>query len=191
MMSNLKLLVEGKTDHVRIDFRIHKPDGALVWFDSEGYALRDHTGKLTGIEGILSDITERKLAEGELIFSHILLTTAIESSPDAILIVDANGRIIKFNQHFMSLWDVPRALVLAGADEPVLAAVTSRTKNEQEFLTRVRYLYDHPEIQSHEEVELKDGRIIDRHSGSLYDAQRKYLGRVWFFRVKTSSRAAV
>ncbi len=190
MMANLNLLIEGKTDRTRVDFRLKRPDGSFVWFDSEGYALRDSTGKLTGIEGILSDVTERKLSERELTFSHILLTTAIENSPDAILIVDAKGRIIKFNQHFMSLWDVPRALVLAGADEPVLAAVTSRAKNENEFLTRVRYLYDHPEIQSHEEVELKDGQIIDRHSGSLYDAQRKYLGRVWFFRDITEKKRA-
>ncbi len=190
MMANINLLVEGKTDHTRIDFRLRKPDGSWVWFDSEGYALRNDTGKLTGIEGILSDVTERKRSESTVSFSNILLNTALESSPDAILIIDAKGQIIEFNQNFIALWDVPQALVLAGADEPVLAVVTSRVKDEQEFLARVRYLYDHPEIQSHEEIELKDGRIIDRHSGSLYDTQRKYLGRVWFFRDITEKKRA-
>ena len=158
------------------EFRLHKPDGSIVWFDSHGTALHDGDGRLTAIEGILTDMTERKRAESELSFSHILLTTAIENSPDAILIVDANGRIIVFNRHFVELWNISVETVAAGNDEPVLATVSARMKNEGEFLARVRYLYDHPEIQSHEEIELEDGRIIERHSGSLYDAQRKYLG---------------
>jgi diguanylate cyclase (GGDEF)-like protein/PAS domain S-box-containing protein len=190
MTANLTLLIEGKADRIQIDFRLKKADGCYVWFDSEGYALRDRSGTLTGIEGILSDVTERKLAERELTFSHILLTTAIEGSPDAILIVDPTGRIIKFNQNFVALWDIPHRLEMTGNDAPVLATVTARMKNESEFLARVRYLYDHPEIQSHEELQLKDGRIVDRHSGSLFDAQKSYLGRVWFFRDITEKRRA-
>ena len=190
MMSNINRLVEGKADRIQIDFRLKKPDGSLVWFSSEGYALRSASGKLTGIEGILSDVTERKNTESKLSFSRILLTTAIENSPEAILIVDADARIITFNQHFVELWNIPPELVLAGDDEPVLMIVASRMKNQAEFLARVRYLYGHPELQSHEELEAADGRIVDRHSGSLYDAQRNYLGRVWFFRDITERKRA-
>jgi len=60
IVANINLLVEGKTDQVQIDFRLKKPDGTIVWFDGEGYALRDRTGKLTGIEGVLTDVTDRK-----------------------------------------------------------------------------------------------------------------------------------
>jgi len=190
LMAKLDLLIGGKSDHVQLDFRLRKADGASVWFDSEGYALRDATGKLTGIEGILSDVTERKNAERKLSFSHILLTTAIESSPDAILVVDETGRIIIFNRHFIELWNIPNGLVEAGADEPVLMTVASRVKDKGQFLSRVRYLYDHPDEESHEELETADGRIIDRHSASLYDAQRSYLGRVWFFRDITEQKRA-
>ena len=153
--------------------------------------MLDGSDRVTAIEGILTDVTERKRSEAWLSFSHILLTTAIESSPDAVLIVDAGNRIIKFNRHFVDLWDIPQELVSAGSDEPVLQAVASRMKDQGEFVARVRYLYDHPEIQSHEELELENGRIVDRHSGSLFDAQRKYLGRIWFFRDITDSKRAV
>ena len=77
------------------------------WFEGHGSALRDGDGRLVAIEGILTDITERKRSEDELSFSHNLLTTAIESSPDAILVVDASDRVIMFNQHFVELWSVP------------------------------------------------------------------------------------
>ena len=190
MMDQISQLIDGRADRVQIDFRLKKADGAIVWFDSEGYALRGPTGKLTGIEGILTDVTERKNSEDKLTFSRILLTTAIESSPEAILIVDASGRIIMFNQHFVELWDIPPALVKAGVDEPVLLTVASRMKNESEFLARVRFLYQHPELHSHEEIEAADGRIVDRYSGSLYDAQKHYLGRVWFFRDITERKRA-
>ena len=190
VIDNTRAIGEGQLDSHHAEFRLHKPDGSIVWFESHGTALHDGDGRLTAIEGILTDVTERKQAESELSFSHLLLTTAIESSPDAILIVDANGRIIVFNRHFVELWNISVETLRAGNDAPVLATVSARMKNEGEFLARVRYIYDHPEMQSHEEIELKDGRIIERHSGSLHDVQRKYLGRVWFFRDITEKRHA-
>jgi diguanylate cyclase (GGDEF)-like protein len=63
-------------------------------------------------------------------------------------------------------------------------------KDEGGFLARVRYLYDHPDAHAHEELELKNGRVVDRHSAPLYDAQRKYLGRIWFFRDITEKKRA-
>ena len=190
LLGDMRSICEGKTDSVHNEFRLHQPNGSVRWADGHGNALRDGGGNLVAIEGILTDITERKRAESELAFTHILLTTAIENSPDAILVVDANHRIIMFNRHFVELWGIAEELVRADADEPILKAVASRIKNSSEFLTRVRYLYDHPEIQSHEEIEAADGRIVERHSGSLYDTQDKYLGRVWFFRDITQNKRA-
>jgi len=190
MIANLKLVAEGRSDTIRTEFRLKEPDGSVVWFDGEGYALRDEAGQLTGIEGILSDVTARKRSEAELSFSKLLLTTAIESSPDAILIVDGNDRIITFNRHFIDLWRIPSGLAHPDIDEPVLKFVTALVKNESEFLARVRYLYAHPEMRGYDELELKDGRVVERHSESLYNAERAYLGRVWFFRDITDRKRA-
>jgi diguanylate cyclase (GGDEF)-like protein/PAS domain S-box-containing protein len=66
LMANINLLVNGKVDHLQMDFRLKKPDGSSVWFDGEGYALRDAAGKLAAIEGILNDITERKRKATEI-----------------------------------------------------------------------------------------------------------------------------
>ncbi len=62
LMANIKSMVDGKADYVRMDFRFKKPDGSHVWFEGEANALRDESGHLTAIEGILTDITERKAA---------------------------------------------------------------------------------------------------------------------------------
>ncbi len=188
--ADIQSLIEGKTEQTLIEFRLKKPDGSHAWFEGRGYAVRDERQRLVAIEGILTDITDRKRSENELSFSHNLLSTAIENSPDAIIVVDANDQIVMFNRHFTEMWELPPELVHAGNDSPILKIVTSKIKNEIEFLERVRYLYDHPEIQSHEEIEAKDGRIIERHSGSLFDAKQKYLGRVWFFRDITEKKRA-
>jgi diguanylate cyclase (GGDEF)-like protein/PAS domain S-box-containing protein len=189
--ADIKSIIEGETEYSLIEFRLKKPDGAYVWFEGRGYAVRDEQQRLVAIEGVLTDITDRKNSEHELSFSKLLLTTAIENSPNAIIIVDANDRIIMFNQQFVELWNIPPELMRAGLDQPVLKIVASRMKDESAFLAHVRYLYDHPEIKSHGELEASDGRIVERHTGSLYDAQRKYLGRVWYFRDITEKKRAM
>ena len=82
-----------------------------------------------------------------------MLTTAIDNSPDAIFVVDDADRVTMYNKHFIDLWGVPEKFVRAGVDAPILKHVASQIKNENEFLTRVLYLYEHPEIESHEEIE--------------------------------------
>ncbi len=67
IMASINLLRDGKTDHTQIDFRLKKPDGSSVWFDGEGYALRDAAGRLTAIEGILTDVDERKRKAREIV----------------------------------------------------------------------------------------------------------------------------
>jgi diguanylate cyclase (GGDEF)-like protein/PAS domain S-box-containing protein len=135
-------------------------------------------------------MTERKAAEEKLQFANTLLSTLKDTSPDAILIVDADQRIISFNKQFLEMWRLPPALVDTRNGDAVLAAVASAVKDTNAFIARVRYLYEHPEEASHEEVELTDGRFIDRHTDVLRTADGRYLGRVWFFRDVTEAKRA-
>ncbi|MBI1203939.1 MAG: EAL domain-containing protein [Rhodopseudomonas sp.] len=190
LQADLTAITSGKIRSIRTEFRLRKPDGSVVWFDGIGDAVRDSENKVIGIEGIITDITQRKTSEEQLLFSNILLTTAMESSPDAIIVVNTDNVIVKSNQHFIDMWNVPLDVVRAGADRPALKHVAAQVKDEEQFLADIHYLYDHPEMQSHQEIETKDGRVIERHSDSLYDPQQKYLGRIWFFRDITEKKRA-
>lgn len=55
------------------------------------------------------DKLEHAVAERttELAFSNDLIRNEIESSPDAILVVDASGRMASFNQRFLDMWHIP------------------------------------------------------------------------------------
>ena len=125
-----------------------------------------------------------------LAFANTVFTAATEGSLDAILIVDATAHIVSYNQNFVELWQIPHELVAARVDAPVLKVVTSRTKDPAAFMARVKYLYDNPGEEGREQIETKDGRIIDRYSRSLHGPNDDYLGRIWFFRDVTERERA-
>ncbi len=139
----------------------------------------------------LALVTRQRLeSEARLQFANTLLATQMETSPDGILVVDANARILSMNRRFAEIWSLPADLTRDGADAPVLARVTRSVKHPDAFLERVRYLYAHPDANAHDELETVDGRCIERYTAVLRDPQERYLGRVWFFRDITDRKRA-
>lgn len=128
------------------------------------------------------EIDARKEAEREIEFKNAILSTQQETTIDGILVVDEGNAIISYNRRFTEMWGIPRALVEAGDDAPVLQFVTTLVADEGGFLAMVKYLYEHKKGISQEEILLKDGRVFDRYSAPIRRADGKYLGRVWYFR---------
>ena len=115
-------------------------------------------------------------------YSNSVFSTLQETSPDAILLVDENAKIVSYNRNFIELWNLPDALVKLGEDAPVLNLVANQVKDTGAFLSRVMHLYAHNDEKSHEELLLTDGRVLDRYSAPVVGENGKYFGRVWYFR---------
>jgi diguanylate cyclase (GGDEF)-like protein len=123
-------------------------------------------------------------------FQSLLIKAIYDISPDGILVVNEQGMVVSHNPPFLQLWGIsphrlhtkPDGSVIGEADAPLLAEVVARVQNPAAFLERVRELYDNPQLDDHCEIELKDGRTLERHSTVLRDHSGRYLGRVWFFR---------
>jgi len=49
------------------DYQVKTKDGKLIWLSDRSFPWKDETGKVIGSKGILSDITERRQAEEEII----------------------------------------------------------------------------------------------------------------------------
>jgi diguanylate cyclase (GGDEF)-like protein len=123
-------------------------------------------------------------------FDSSLVRAILEASPDGILVVDEKAVIAAHNQRFVEIWKIPRDhlgrfhsdTAIGEKDAPILAAVLEYVKDRDTFLARVHELYDNPQMNDHCEIELRDGRTLERHSTVLRSHTGDYLGRVWFFR---------
>ena len=172
-----------KGDEYNLEYGINPADGSPARVIHAMARLEtDAGGNLIRIRGVIQDITGRKRGEDEIAFKNIILSTQQETTLDAILIVDENGKILNYNQNFIRIWGVPDSLIAAREDAPVLHYVNEQLADPDAFLSRVRYLYDHKEEKSFEELPLKDGRVLERFSSPMLGEGGKYFGRIWYFR---------
>jgi PAS domain S-box-containing protein len=145
-------------------------------------------GKIAGVVGVARDVTERRKAEDALQFQKTLLESQSEAAIDGILVVSMKGSMISFNRRFLEMWDIPRDITVTRDDESALRSVVGAVADPARFLSRVRYLYDHPEEESRDEVILKDGRVFDRYSAPVRSRDGVLYGRVWYFRDVTGRK---
>ncbi len=118
----------------------------------------------------------------ELQFKNTMLLTQQETSPDGILVVDEEGKLLSLNQRFVEMWGLPSDILESQSDERALQWVLDKLAAPQEFLARVQYLYSQRNEKSHEKIALIDGRIFERYSAPMIGTHEKYYGRVWYFR---------
>jgi len=133
-------------------------------------------------ENLQQDITKRKQAEEALVFNNIILRTQQESSIDGILVVDEKGVILSFNQRFVNMWSIPPDVIESKSDERTLQSVMDKLASPEEFIRKVKHLYEVRDEICRDEVVLKDGRVFDRYSAPMLGADGNYYGRVWYFR---------
>jgi PAS domain S-box-containing protein len=169
--------VAGQTSRYRL--RILRPDGEERSLTLTSVPARDEQGRVTGTYGIFLDETERLRTEVELVESQQTLRAVLEATADAILVVDAHGRLVYLNERFIQLWrlgpEVLAALTLEAVRAHILAAL--------EPGSAAAYLEGLEELNRSEREDLRvlqlgDGRVLERYSRPL----RGPGGRVWSFR---------
>jgi diguanylate cyclase (GGDEF)-like protein/PAS domain S-box-containing protein len=94
--------LEGKSVRARDEFRIIRKDGSLRWVEAFSSRI-EYRGK-PAVQVAMVDITERKHAEATLKNSEERYRTLVESSTDAILMLNRNRNVITCNQAFLNLF---------------------------------------------------------------------------------------
>jgi two-component system cell cycle sensor histidine kinase/response regulator CckA len=165
-----------------------RPDGRVINADVTLNRF-ELCGKIY-IQTIVRDITERKEVEKQLLWKTAFFEAQVHSALDGILIVDVEGKKVLQNQRMLELWNIPPEFADELDDNRQRDWVANQTKDGQQFIDRVQYLYAHPDEISREEIDLINGKCFDRYSAPVLGRDGKYYGRIWSFRDVTERKHA-
>src|SRR6185503_3175775 len=110
------------------------------------------------------EFADLKRTQEELEKANSLLNATLESIADGIAVVDLAGNTGTFNQKYIEMWNLPDALVASKNTTERLAFLVDQMKDPAGFLKRVEELSNQPETEGYDIIELKDGRVFERHS---------------------------
>jgi two-component system sensor histidine kinase/response regulator len=83
---------------IQEEYRILWPDGTVRWVRDSIQVSRGGPGRALRLDGILTDMTERRQTEEALDQERYLLHTLMDNVPDAIYFKDAAGRFTRINK---------------------------------------------------------------------------------------------
>ncbi len=75
----------------------HK-DGHLIWTEQHNTPIFDDSGQLIAVEGIVRDITERKMVEEKARTADKRFRDIVEFLPDATFVIDKDKKVIAWNK---------------------------------------------------------------------------------------------
>jgi PAS domain S-box-containing protein len=84
-------IIEGKVDRYRFEKRFLRKDKSVFWGDLSVSAVRNESGRIVNVVGMVTDITERKRAEAAVLESEERIHLLLNSTSEAIYGIDTNG----------------------------------------------------------------------------------------------------
>ena len=125
----------------------------------------------------------------ELAGSLALLGATLESTFDGILVTDGERRVTGFNERYLRMWNIPRAIIDAGEHHRIVELCAAQVCDVQRYLARVEEICSTSPAESTDVLELTDGRVYERFS-SVQSLEGRNIGRVWSFRDITEQKRA-
>jgi PAS domain S-box-containing protein len=116
----------------------------------------------------------------ELSQALVIMRATVESTLDAILVIDEKGKITDFNQRYIDIWKVPREGLEGGRASHLWELASHNFNDPQLFIARIEEI-SVAEQESFDLLELNDGRNFERYSKVL-SVEGQIRGRVWSFR---------
>jgi PAS domain S-box-containing protein len=141
------------------------------------------------VEVTLRFAAERARTLRDLRRALSLVSATLEATADGVLVVSLDGRVTAFNRRFADMWRVPPGVLESGDAEAVRAHLAHLLRDTDAFVSRLRDVYANATSASYDVLELRDGRLIERHA----HPQRVgdvVVGRVLSFRDVTHQRTA-
>jgi two-component system, cell cycle sensor histidine kinase and response regulator CckA len=97
-----------QTGHIDVECRVLRPNGTVRWAWIRGYPVREQ-GQIVRLVGVIEDITKRKATEQALHASQARNAAVLRASPDAIVIMDHESKVVDFNPAAESIFGYSHA----------------------------------------------------------------------------------
>ena len=88
--------------HLAVEYRMRARDGRMLWVRDEGAVVPGTAGRSL-LEGVLTDITERKLAEEALRSSERRYRTIVETTTEGVWMIAPDGHTVFANRRLAEL----------------------------------------------------------------------------------------
>jgi PAS domain S-box-containing protein len=115
-------------------------------------------------------------------------TALLDASADGMLAVSADRKKIIANQRFIELSRIPQSILDDENNTTMLNYVAGLVKNAEEFYKSTLNIFDRPLLSIHDEVEFKNGTVLERYSAPILDKDGTYHGRLATFRDITEQK---
>ncbi len=138
-------------------------------------------GDVQGFFVSVEDITGIKESEKKIQNTLNLLEATLEATDNGIMVTDEYGQLIKANQRFTEMWQVPDNLLSTADTDAILSLMVDQMNDPKVFLEGVKQLHAEDNIKALETLAFRDGRVFEQVSLPIINS-RKSMGRVWSFR---------
>ncbi len=91
-----------------------------------------------------------------------LLEATLESTHDAILVVDLNRRIVRYNRRYLSTFGLTRERLDAGGVDAIFDALGGQLEDVEDVMKRSREIWRDPAREVFDTLKFKDGRVFER-----------------------------
>lgn len=130
---------------------------------------------------VMRDATARRATETQLRLGLSQVKATLESSTDGILVTTLDNTVMRSNQRFIRLWNMPPEVHEQHDQQLGLALMLEQVVDPDLFLAQVASVGNLDLGQFHGELKLRDGRVLEVHCLPQLD-QGRAVGRVWSFR---------
>lgn len=113
LVARVHMALETGGDY-EVEHRIIRADGEIRFIHGIGQATRAADGQPTGLMGTVQDVTEKVMAKRELQHRESMLRAMSEASHDALIMIDANDRVLFWNPAAERMFGYSREEALRG-----------------------------------------------------------------------------
>ena len=157
VLAALEIGVAQKQAYV-VEYRIRTKSGQEKWLWEKGHGVFDSTGKILGVEGFITDITERKRSEDALRQAEAKYRSIFENASEGIFQSTFDGHYISANPALARLYGYSNPDELMERLTDIEHQLYVNPDRRAEF---IRLLQENDVVSEFEsQIYRKDGRVI-------------------------------